>query len=174
MGQSVAQRAIERDKEAVDGISFFGRNASADEITHQHRDKRDRKSRCRGHRVGLGKGERREEPSLLRFEREHRNEREGDDQQRNEKRRPDLRRRLADRAPAFLARERRARVRVMPGFEALVRVLDHHHRGVDHRADGDRDAAERHDVGVHPLVIHDDECGEDAERQRNDGDERRA
>jgi len=40
--------------------------------------------------------------------------------------------------PALFARERRARVSVMPGFEALVRVLYHHHRGVHHRADGDR------------------------------------
>ena len=63
---------------------------------------------------------------------------------------------------------------MMPGFEPLVRVLDHHHRGVHHRADRDGDAAERHDVGVHALVNHDDESRQDSERQRDDGDERRA
>src|SRR6266705_2723229 len=62
----------------------------------------------------------------------------------------------------------------MPGFEALVRVLDHHHRGIHHRADRDGDAAERHDVGVDPLVDHDDERRENAERQRDDRDESRA
>ncbi len=135
------QWTIERDEETVDRISFFGRDAPADEITHQHRNERDRQPSRRGHGIGLGEGERREEPSLLSFERKHRNERESDDQQRNEKRRSDLGRGLADHAPAFLARERRARVRVVPGFEALVRVLDHDHRGVHHRADRNGDAA---------------------------------
>ena len=60
-----------------------------------------------------------------------------------------------------------------PTFEMLVRVLDHHHRRVDHRADRDRDAPERHDVGVDALVAHHDEGGQDAQRQRDDGDEGR-
>jgi hypothetical protein len=32
------------------------------------------------------------------------------------------------------------RMRVLPGFQLLVRVLDHHHGRIDHRADGDGDA----------------------------------
>ena len=48
-------------------------------------------------------------------------------------------------------------MRVVPRLDVLVRVLDHHHRGIDHRANGDRDPAERHDVGVDALVVHDDE-----------------
>jgi hypothetical protein len=66
------------------------------------------------------------------------------------------------------------RMRVFPMLEVFVRVLDHHDRRVDHRADRDRDAAQRHDVGVDTLVAHDDEGREDAERQRHDGDEGRA
>ena len=31
-------------------------------------------------------------------------------------------------------------------LQSLVRVLDHDNRRVDHRADGNGDAAERHDV----------------------------
>ena len=48
----------------------------------------------------------------------------------------------------------------LPGvaLQVLVRVLDHDDGGVDHRADGDGDAAERHDVGVDPLPAHDDEA----------------
>ena len=46
----------------------------------------------------------------------------------------------------------RRRMLVLPCFELLVRVLDHHDRRVDHRADRDRDAAERHDVGVDALA----------------------
>ena len=34
----------------------------------------------------------------------------------------------------------------LPVVELLVDVLDHDDRGIDHRADRDRDAAERHDV----------------------------
>jgi hypothetical protein len=69
---------------------------------------------------------------------------------------------------------RLAGVAVLPGLELLVRVLDHHHRRVDHRADGDRDAAQRHDVGVDALVAHHQEGGQDAQRQRDDGHQRRA
>ncbi len=42
-------------------------------------------------------------------------------------------------------------------LEVLVHVLDHHDRGVDHGADGDRDAAERHDVGADADPAHGDE-----------------
>ena len=48
-------------------------------------------------------------------------------------------------------------MRVVPRLDVLVRVLDHHDCGIDHRSDGNGDPAERHDVGVHTLVIHDDE-----------------
>ena len=54
----------------------------------------------------------------------------------------------------------------------LVRVLDHDHRRIDHRADGNGDSPEGHDVGVDALPIHDCERGEDAERQADDGHER--
>ena len=39
-----------------------------------------------------------------------------------------------------------------PQLELLVHVLDHDDRGIDHRPDRHRDAAERHDVGAqaHP------------------------
>ena len=37
-------------------------------------------------------------------------------------------------------------------LEVLVGVLDHDDDGVDHRADGDGDAAERHDVRADALA----------------------
>ena len=76
--------------------------------------------------------------------------------------------------PVRLALQGFAGVLVLPGLDVLVRVLDHHHRGIHHRADGDRDAAERHDVGVDALVAHDDEGDQHAQRQRDDGHQRRA
>ncbi|MNP40560.1 hypothetical protein D3C76_1342090 [compost metagenome] len=60
----------------------------------------------------------------------------------------------------------------MPGLDLLVGVLDHHHGGIDHGTYGDGDPTEGHDVGVESLVTHDDERDEDANRQRDDGDER--
>ena len=56
----------------------------------------------------------------------------------------------------------------------LVRVLDHHHGGIDHGADGDGDPAERHDVGIDALVAHDDEGHQDAQGQGDDRNQRRA
>ena len=37
---------------------------------------------------------------------------------------------------------------------------------IDHRADRDRDAGERHDVGVHAEDVHGDECHQDGDGQR--------
>ena len=60
-----------------------------------------------------------------------------------------------------------------PGFQMLVCVLDHDDRRVDHRADRDCDATERHDVRVDALRLHHDERREYAERQRDDRHQRR-
>ena len=61
-----------------------------------------------------------------------------------------------------------------PGLGLLVGVLDHHHRGIDHCADGDGDAAQRHDVRVDALIAHDRKGDQHADRQRDDGHQRRA
>ncbi|MNG10793.1 hypothetical protein D3C85_1518330 [compost metagenome] len=58
--------------------------------------------------------------------------------------------------PTVIAAQRFAGVRPVPGLDLLVGVLDHHHGGVHHGADGDGDPAEGHDVGVDALVAHDD------------------
>ena len=170
----VEQRPVDSDQEAVERIRAFIGNAAANEIAHQHRDQRHREAGGRRHRVGLGEGQRREQATFLRLEREHRNEGKRDDEQREEEGRADLGRGIADHSPAGFSREAFARMGMAPLLEVLVRVLDHHHGSVDHRTDGDGDAAERHDVGVHALIAHDDERRQDAERQRDDGDERRA
>ena len=56
----------------------------------------------------------------------------------------------------------------------LVRVLDHDDGGVDHRADGDGDAAEAHDGRVDAERVHGDERHQHADRQHDDGDQRAA
>ena len=44
----------------------------------------------------------------------------------------------------------------------LVCVLDHDNSRVDHRSDGDGDAAEAHDVGANPEQPHGNERHQDA------------
>ena len=56
----------------------------------------------------------------------------------------------------------------------LVRILDHDDRGIDHRAERDRDAAEAHDVGADAERAHQGEGDQDADRQSDDGDQRTA
>ena len=42
-------------------------------------------------------------------------------------------------------------------LEVLVHVFYHHDCRIHHGADGDGDAAQRHDVGGYALAFHDDE-----------------
>ncbi|MNS70677.1 hypothetical protein D3C72_1040240 [compost metagenome] len=60
----------------------------------------------------------------------------------------------------------------MPVFQLLVRVLDHHDRGIDHGANGNGNAAQRHDVGIDALVAHHQKGGQHAQRQRHDRHQR--
>ena len=66
-----------------------------------------------------------------------------------------------------IKREISARTIVLgsPTLQTLMDVLDHDDRGIHHRADGNGNPTERHDVGIHALVVHDYERHEDAERQ---------
>ena len=66
-----------------------------------------------------------------------------DDEQGREERRADLLRGIRDDLPV--------RFRAAVTFQMFVRVLHHHDRRIDHRPDGDRNAPERHDVGVEAL-----------------------
>ena len=55
-----------------------------------------------------------------------------------------------------------------------MRVFDHHNGGVDHRSDGNGDAAEAHDVRAEPEHVHAEVCDQYPQRQGNDCDERAA
>ena len=139
---------------------------TANEISHEYRNQRNRQACCRRHCIGLGKRQRREQSALLRLECEHRQETQRDDEQREEQRWPDFRGRIADDAPAVLGRQ-------CLFFDVFVHVLDHHDCRVDHRADGNRDTAQRHDVRVDALRTHDDKRDQNAERQAQNDHRRR-
>ena len=55
---------------------------------------------------------------------------------------------------------------------AAMNVLDHHHRIVDDQADGDGEAAHRHQVDGAAEEPHEDEGRDHGERQRDRGDQR--
>ena len=107
-------------------------------------------------------------------ERKDRNETDGDDQQREEERATDALGRGNDNFDAF-AVVRFAAVLFPEMFQRLVRVLDHDDGGIDHRADRDGDAAERHDVGRQmPSQNIGRNESKDRDRQRDDRDQRGA
>ncbi len=156
-------RPVEPDQEPVHRVLVLGHDAAAHEQHHQRRHQQDREQRRGRHGEGLGVGERLEQPAFLRFQREDRQEGDGDDEQAEEERGADLDRGLDQHLAARLARRR--------ALKPLVGVLDHDDGGVDHRADGDGDAAEAHDVGAEAQQPHADIGDQNAERQRDDGDE---
>ena len=59
-------------------------------------------------------------------------------------------------------------------FQRFVGVLDHDDGGIDHGANRDRDAAERHDVARQMRIVHGNERREDRNWQRDDRDQRGA
>ena len=162
-------RPIDRDQRPRDRVLLLVGSAAADPIAHQHRNQGDRQAGGRRHGIGLREGQRAEQPPLLSLQREDRHEGQGDDQQREEQRRPDLLGRLRDDIPALLALQGLTRMGVLPSLQLLVRVLDHHHGRIHHRADGDCDAAQGHDVGVDALIAHHQKGRHHAQRQRDDG-----
>src|SRR3546814_11979872 len=81
-------------------VGLLGRDLPPDQQAHQHRNQCHRQDRRRGHRIGFGKGERREQPALLSFDREHRDERHRDEQQAEKKRSADFGGGFGDEEPA--------------------------------------------------------------------------
>ena len=57
------------------------------------------------------------------------------------------------------------RVIVPPLLHHLVHILNHHNGRIHHRTDSNRNPAQRHDIGVDALVMHDDKRAEDPQRQ---------
>ena len=56
--------------------------------------------------------------------------------------------------------------------QMAVSVLHHHNGGIDQHADGQRQAAERHDVRADVQEVHGNERGQHGDGQRENGHER--
>ncbi len=165
---------VECGQNAVDRVGGFGGDTTADQIPHQHRHQRDRQDRGRRHRISLGECKRRKQSALLALQRKHGHERQRDDHEAQEQRRPDFGGGVPDHRPARRTLWLLTGMIMRPAFEMFVRILDHNDRGVDHRANRNRDAAQRHDIGVDPLRPHHDERGKNTERKRDDRNQRRS
>ncbi len=63
---------------------------------------------------------------------------------------------------------------MIPLFQPFMRVFNHHDGSIHHRPDGNGDPAQRHNVGVQPLEMHDDKGNTQAKRQRNNRHQRGA
>ena len=101
------------------------------------------------------------------MQRQHRQEAQGDDEQRQEERRSDLDSRPLHQGPSVGGGQWLA-------LDVLVQVLDHDDGRVHHGADRNGDPSEGHDVGADPLPLHEDEGGEDTDRQAEDHHQGRA
>ena len=141
--------------------------ADAREQHAQRRVEREDERRGHDHRQRFRVGERLEQPSFLRLERQHRQERHRDHEQREEAGRRHFLHRLD---------HRRSRVGLRPeaaGFlQLLVRLFDDDDRRVDELAHRDRDSAERHDVDGEPHPAERDERDQHRHRDRDQRDER--
>ncbi len=159
-------RPIDADEKAVDRVPGFRLHPSPNEEPHQHRHERDGEQRRRRHRQRLGPREWCEQAALLGLQREDRQKAERNDQQRGEERGTHLLGGFDHQLPVCA----RFSFAVVP-LHVLVEVFHHHDGSIDHHADGNRDPAQRHDVGTDPEPVHCQKSHQDPNRKRNDGDE---
>ena len=168
--REVEHGPVEPHQRAHHRVVLLAPHPTADQQAAEHRHQRHRQDRRADHRERLRVGQWVEELALLSGEREHGQEGQDDDRQREEDRPPDQARRLEHglRHAAPIASVH------PPLLDEPERVLRHHDPGVHQNADRDRDPRQRHDVGAHPEVAHEEEGGEDGERQRDGHDQHRA
>ena len=164
---------IQGYQHAVQRIARLCRDPAFDPEPHQDRDHHDRQRRSPAHGVGFGKRQRAKQPPLLPFEGKDRDKRQGDDQQADKQRRPDFDRRVGNLFPARGVIHLHVGMRFLPVLQPLVGVFDHHDRRVHHRPNRNRNTAERHDIGIQPLEVHDDKGNAQPQRQRDNGHQRR-
>ena len=59
-------------------------------------------------------------------------------------------------------------------FNMLMHIFDHDDTGIDHRADSNRNTAQRHNVGVDTLQFHNGKGQQYANRQADQDHQRRS
>ena len=151
--QGQAGKGVVRpDQKPIDRVLLFRGDRAADQDRHQEGADRDRQQGREKHRERLGPGQGLEEPPLLGLEAEHRQEGDGDDQEREEQRRPDIPGRLDDDLCAAST--------LLPCGHDLFRqgclagVTDEKPDGIDERHRRDGDASQPHHGSRQPNPPH--------------------
>ena len=54
----------------------------------------------------------------------------------------------------------------------LMYVFNHHYRAIDHRANRNGNPAQGHNIGIHPLVIHNNKSNQNTDRQTDNDHQR--
>ncbi|MPM54989.1 hypothetical protein SDC9_101772 [bioreactor metagenome] len=114
----------------------------------QHRHQRERQQQRRAQREHNGQRHRRKQFALQPLQREQGQKRQADDENARSHRHGHLSRRRKDAMQARLLRPGRVRIQAADG------VFHHHHRRIHQHADGNRQAAQAHQVGAHARHPH--------------------
>ena len=131
------------------------------------RVQRDSQHRGNDHGEVLGVGQRLEKAAFLSLQGQHGQERNGDHQQCKEARSADFLHGIDDHpVVVFLSSG------PLPFFEVLVGLLHHHDGRIHHGADGNRNAAERHDIGADAHHLHRNERDDNSDGNREYRDDR--
>ncbi|MPN28451.1 hypothetical protein SDC9_175893 [bioreactor metagenome] len=137
-----------------------------EQVARHDRRQRQRQHQRNGQRDGDGVGQRREHLAFHALQRHQRQENEDDDADAEDHRRRHLDDGAQDHPHLVLAG--------LPGTAELGEgVFDDDHRTVHHQADGDGQAAERHQVGRDAQLVHRKESEQGGQHQRGDDDQRR-
>ena len=169
MAQSPAQYGpVDGAQSAHNRILFLAMQLAANEERAEHRHQRDGEDRGADHGEGLGEGERMEHLAFHAGEREDGNEGQNDDDH-GEGDGP-------AHKPGGVQRDFPDVLAIVAVFLLVLLgladdVFCHHNARVDQHADGNGDAAQRHDVRRDARALHEQKCAEHSKRQRNRDDE---
>ena len=141
----VQNRIVNRQQDFHQRICIFGTERPANEGRAQRRHERDGQHRRASHRKCFGERERVKQFSFLSGQREHRHEREDDDDHREENRASDLLCRFKRDLQRLGLVQPRALL-FFRQFAVANGIFGHDDARVHEHADGDGNAGERHDV----------------------------
>ena len=119
------------------------------------------------HGQSLRVGQRFEHPPFLRFESQHRQKGDGDDQQSEKRWRGNFLHRRKDHGAIVLPTPH-----FFPCLQLLMRLFGYHDGGIDEFAKGDGHARERHDVGADSQKAEGNEGKQHNNRHGDDGNSR--
>ena len=157
--------AVDPKKNTHDGVLVLIMQFSPDKQRGQHRHKRESQRRGSGHRKGLGKGQRMKQLPCLSTQRKDRNEGQHDDDHRKEDRSYHQIGRPENDLGDILRIGKPRHFSFLNGMGLTNDGFRDHNSRVNQHADGNGNAAERHDIGGHSRQLHHDEGDQNRERQ---------